>query len=281
MLKLLTYLLENGIATSAKICPPLEQNARGLPYVTQSPCIGEACNACASACPTDAIEINDSSPEASVKLDLGSCIGCGLCTDICTTGTLIENLSTQTARTSREDLIMTNTAKREPIAGNEPQVLENGARVPRFFGRSIHARVVTTGCTACDLEIGASTNPVFDLDRFGVHIVASPRHADVLIATGPAGKGMQNALRRCYDAMTDPRRVIAMGTCAISGGVHKGGYTHANGLDKILPVDVYVPGCPPHPWSVIHGVLTARGTAPNSERLVKKKNKIQAEKVAQ
>jgi Ni,Fe-hydrogenase III small subunit len=89
--------------------------------------------------------------------------------------------------------------------------------------------------------------------------VASPRFADALLVTGPVGRAMQEPLRRCYEAMAEPRLVIAVGTCAVSGGVHRGGYAEANGVEPVLPVAAYVPGCPPHPWSIIHGILLAMG----------------------
>ncbi len=271
MLRLLNYLLSKGIATSPGISSPLDQIARGLPYVTQSPCLGEECNSCAEACPTDAITIKDGVPRANVTLDLGKCIACGLCTDVCTTDTLVENLSTQVARKNREDLILSNVEK-PPTEAKGP-----AKAVPPFMTKSLHARVVSTGCSACDLEVGASSNPVFDLDRLGVHVVASPRHADALLVTGPVAIGMQNAVVRCYEAMPDPRIVVAVGTCAISGGVHSGGYASGDGLDKILPVDVYIPGCPPHPWSMLHGVMTARGNAPMDKLFVEKKRTKAAE----
>lgn len=266
MLKMLSYLLKQGIATSSTICPPLEETARGLPHVTSSPCMGEECNACAPICPTTAIEVKDGT-KPTVRLDLGACIACGLCTAVCPTETIVENLSTQVARSKRSDLILTNSDE-QPASKTKA---EHPKPIATAFKRSIHARVVSTGCSACDLEIGASTNPVFDVERFGVQIVASPRAADVLMVTGPVAKGMQTAVIRCYEAMPDPKMVIAVGSCAISGGVHKGGYTEANGLDSILPVDVYIPGCPPHPWSVIHGIMTARDASKARELKEKKR----------
>lgn len=141
------------------------------------------------------------------------------------------------------------------------------AQSDRIFERSIAARVVSTGCSACDLELGAAGNPIFDMERYGIQIVASPRFADVLLITGPVPKAMHDPLRRCYEAMPEPRLVVAVGTCAISGGVHKNGYTEANGADNVVPVDIYVPGCPPHPWSIIYGVAMAMNKAVDGKRL--------------
>jgi len=126
-----------------------------------------------------------------------------------------------------------------------------------LFSRSVDVRAVSTGCNATDLEVAATTNAIFDSSRFGIQFVASPRFADVLLVTGPVGRAMHKPLIRCFEAMADPRIVIAVGTCAISGGVHRGGYAEANGLTPHLEVHAFVPGCPPHPWSIIHGLLLA------------------------
>ncbi|MCC7527136.1 MAG: NADH-quinone oxidoreductase subunit NuoB [Candidatus Melainabacteria bacterium] len=256
MLKLLTYLLAQKKATLSDVCPPLEASARGLPALTEEACTGTGCNACAKLCPTDAIAVVDEktdSGSAKVAIDLGACIGCGLCFQNCPTGTIAQNLSTRNARRKREELVLKN----DEVAVLPEANTGNGSHNP--FKYSLHARVVSTGCSACDLEIAASGNPIFDIERFGVHIVASPRFADALIVTGPVGKGMQTALKRCYEAMAEPRVVIAAGTCAISGGVHRNGYTDAQGADNVLPVDVYIPGCPPQPWQLVYGVLLAMG----------------------
>jgi len=127
------------------------------------------------------------------------------------------------------------------------------------FRRSLHIREVSTGDNASDLEVIAATNAIFDIARFGIHFVASPRFADALLVTGPVGRAMREPLLRCYQAMAEPRIVIAVGTSAISGGLHSGGYAQANGIADILPVSAYVPGDPPHPWSIIHGILLAMG----------------------
>lgn len=252
MLKLITHILKNGVATATELCPPLEEDAAGMPIVTQSPCINDDCRICAELCPTNAISVNQNNINSlEVELDLGSCIGCQLCVDNCPSGTIVNSRSTRLAKERRSELILSN---KKDTSDSEEVLNEKNV-----FRKSLHARVISTGCSACDLELGATSNPIFDLERFGVTIVASPRFADALIVTGPVGKGMRDPLLRCYAAMPEPRIVIALGTCAISGGVHKNGYAEANGLDKILPVDVYIPGCPPHPWSIIHGISLAMG----------------------
>lgn len=150
-----------------------------------------------------------------------------------------------TATQNRKDLVLST-------AGTQENKVINESRTP--FARSIACRVVSTGCSACDLELSAASNSIFDMERFGIHVVASPRFADVLLVTGPVPKAMHEALKSCYEAMAEPKKVIAVGTCAISGGLHRGGYAQANGIADLLPVDVYIPGCPPHPWSIIDGI---------------------------
>ncbi|MBU6451202.1 MAG: NADH-quinone oxidoreductase subunit NuoB [Cyanobacteria bacterium REEB67] len=273
MLKLFSYFLSQGIATQKTLFPDLPEGVRGMPKLTDKPC-QSGCSACADVCPTDAIRLFKFDDLGGVTLDLGACINCGLCVDVCPSGTIVNNPSTRVAVKNRTDLILTNVGreKSETIAAlaqiKIPQASFGGSDMANlkkpfsYFSRSVAARVVSTGCSACDMEIGASGNPIFDLERFGVSIVASPRFADALVITGPVPKGMHDALQSCYQAMSSPRMVIALGSCAISGGVHKGGYAEANGVDQILPVDVYIPGCPPHPWMIIHGMRVAMGKEP-------------------
>lgn len=124
------------------------------------------------------------------------------------------------------------------------------------FRRSLHIRVVDTGsCNACLLEINALNNPVYDIERFGIHFVASPRHADVLLVTGPVTRNMETALRKTYDATPEPKIVVAVGDCARDAGVFKGSYAVVGGVDKVIPVDVCIKGCPPRPQELLYSLL--------------------------
>jgi Ni,Fe-hydrogenase III small subunit len=142
---------------------------------------------------------------------------------------------------------------------------EIDARVRKLLGRSLHIREVDAGsCNGCEIEITALTNPYYDLERFGLHFVASPRHADCLLVTGPVTRNMAEPLRLTYEATPDPKIVIAVGDCARDCGVFKGSYALVGGVDKVIPVDVVVPGCPPEPIDILRGILAAIDRLPNS-----------------
>jgi Ni,Fe-hydrogenase III small subunit/ferredoxin len=235
-------LIRTGSQTLRQLFPELPAEATGLPTVTAAPCSG--CATCTAVCPTRAITVQGN----AVTLDRGRCLGCQACVRCCATGTLAEDRATSTATRARTALVISN----RPQPAAQPDV-------PVIFRRSLHVREVATGDNASDLEVLASTNAQFDVARFGIHIVASPRYADALLVTGPVGRGMREALLRCYDAMAEPRLVIAVGTSAISGGLFRDGYAAADGLEGVLPIATYVPGDPPHPWSIIHGLLLAMG----------------------
>ena len=134
------------------------------------------------------------------------------------------------------------------------------------LGRSLHVRHLDAGsCNGCEWEIAALLNPYHDLQRLGIDFVASPRHADLLLVTGIMTRNLEEAVRRTYEAMPEPRLVVAVGACAISGGVFAGSYAGRDGVSDVLPVDVFVPGCPPRPEAIIHGLLTGVGRmAPSS-----------------
>lgn len=145
---------------------------------------------------------------------------------------------------------------RSGVAAAEPERLRR--EIARKLGRSLHIRHLDAGSSnGCDWEIAALLNPYHDVQRLGIDFVASPRHADLLLVTGIMTRNLQDAARRTYEAMAEPRLVVAVGACAISGGVFAGSYAGHDGIGEVLPVDVFIPGCPPRPEALIHGLLVA------------------------
>ena len=133
-------------------------------------------------------------------------------------------------------------------------------KVREVFGRSLAIREVDAGsCNGCEVEVNSLTNAIHDIERFGLHIVASPRHADMLLVTGPVTRNMELPLRQTYNATPSPKMVVAMVSCAISGGIYRGSYAVLDCVDKVLPVHVYIPGCPPRPQAIIQGIMVALG----------------------
>jgi Ni,Fe-hydrogenase III small subunit len=186
-----------------------------------------------------------------LSVDLGACLFCPACTAACPHGAIRSTADHRLAARNRGDLV---------VAGGEPvlaSALERSAR--RLFGRALRLRHVSAGgCSGCEVELNATGNVVFDLSRFGVQFVASPRHADCVVITGPVSANMRQALIDTYAAMPSPRLVIAVGACAISGGIFAGS-PEVVGIPPEIPVDLYVPGCPPHPLTFIDGLLRMLG----------------------
>jgi len=167
-------------------------------------------------------------------------------------GALTYSQDHRMAVSKKEDLIIYQDGVKLASALNE--------KMKRIFGRSLKLRAVCAGsCNGCDCEIQAMGNVVFDLSRFGIQFVASPRHADGLMITGAVTKNMEFALKETYEAVAFPKIVIAVGSCAISGGPFQGGAEVHNGVEGLLPVDLYIPGCPPHPITILDGMLRLLG----------------------
>lgn len=250
MWKILKTRLEQGYRTSDFPDGPsgLPERFRGRLAVSGEPC-GEGCSACAEVCPTQAIRVLD---ERKVGVDLGRCLFCTECVDACPEGVLSHTTDHRMAARARGDLVLTGPEM------NLARSLEDKTR--RLFGRSLKLREVCAGsCNGCEAELTALGNAVFDLNRFGVQFVASPRHADALVVTGPVTGNMREALRAAYDAMPAPKLVISVGACAISGGPFSGGSEVRDGADSTVPVDLYIPGCPPHPLTILDGILRLLG----------------------
>ena len=219
---------------------------RGRPVLDPSRC-EDGCRACAERCPTDAIRL-----EPALTLDLGRCLFCAECVASCPAGAIRFGSDYRMAARGREDLVV----------GEEPyrlaRALDREAR--RLFGRSLRLRQVSAGGSAgCELEAAALGNVVFDLGRFGIQFVASPRHADGLLITGPVTRNMRLALEKTYDAVPPPKIVIAVGAAAISGGPFAGHPEVLDGAASVVPVDLFVPGHPPHPVTILDGLLRLLG----------------------
>jgi Ni,Fe-hydrogenase III small subunit/ferredoxin len=225
----------------------LPESFRGRPVLDVSRC-PDGCRACADACPTDAILIGEG---AAARLDLGRCVFCRDCVEACPEGAIGYTQDYRMAARTREDL-----AREEGVKLAE--ALDR--KMLRVFGRSLKLRHVSAGdCSACTAELQALGNVVFDLARFGIQFVASPRHADGLVITGPVSQNMRLALEKTWRAVPPPRLVIAVGACAISGGPFRGHPQVSDGADRLVPVDLYVPGCPPHPFTLLDGFLRLLG----------------------
>jgi Ni,Fe-hydrogenase III small subunit len=155
----------------------------------------------------------------------------------------------------------------EPLAPGDDEMYDIvraiDARTQRLFGRALAIREVDAGsCNGCEIEITGLTSPVYDSERFGIHFVASPRHADLLLVTGPVTRNMEVPLRKTYEATPDPKLVVAVGDCARTCGVFAGSYAVAGSVDQIIPVDVFVSGCPPEPAAILRGILAALDRLP-------------------
>ena len=220
---------------------------RGLPIIDRTKC-AEGCEICADACPTDAIVCD----EMSLKIDMGRCLFCTECETACPHGAVSYSQDFRLATRGREDLVTDGRAFK--LA----QQLDDKTR--RLFGRSLKLRQVSAGgCNACEADVNVLSTIVFDLGRFGIQFVASPRHADGLLITGPVTENMKYALAQTYEATPAPKIVIAVGACAISGGPYINHEQVHNGADSVVPVDLYVPGCPPHPLTILDGLLRLLG----------------------
>jgi len=167
-------------------------------------------------------------------------------------GGVVHSQDYRMAASRREDLILKGDEQTLARALNREML--------RIFGRSLKLRQVSAGgCNACELDINVLNTPVFDLSRFGIQFVASPRHADGIVVTGPITRNMKDALLKTYQAVPDPKIVVAVGTCAISGGLFADSPEASKGLDTIIPVDLYIPGCTPHPLTILDGFLRLLG----------------------
>lgn len=230
MIGLLKQIIKTGRVTEHHDSGTMPSRFRGQLAHEDSLC--HNCKVCREACPTGAIEFADN----KLVVDNKACIFCGRCVEVCDHNALGHTTEYRMAT-------LTN---------------QLSAKIRSTLHRSLHIRHVDAGsCNACDWEMTALNNPIYDLQQYGIDFVASPRHADMLMVTGVVTRNLQQALSMTYEAVPAPKLVMAVGSCAASGKIYGNSYAIRGSADKIIPVDIYVPGCPPRPAALIYGLLLA------------------------
>jgi Ni,Fe-hydrogenase III small subunit/NAD-dependent dihydropyrimidine dehydrogenase PreA subunit len=214
---------------------------RGKPNIDSSRC-PDGCAKCVEACPTGAISANP------LTIDLGACVFCPLCTEVCPESAISYTNDYKMVATSREGLLLRQGGDVTPEGCSR--------EIQRLFGRSLKLRSVSAGgCNGCESELNALGNANFDMGRFGIEFVASPRHADGVVISGTTTSAMNHALEATYEAVPRPKLLILFGACAISGGIFQGSNELARQFLEKHRVNLYIPGCPPHPLTFLHGLL--------------------------
>lgn len=273
MFKILQQTMRTGIVTTPYPATPAEVSPffRGKPVFDLER--WHDARGAAEVCPTQAIAVQDEGAERTVTIDYGRCVFCGLCAEAESGSAVRVTREFELATHDRGRLIVTANYRLNPDGTHarlltcstpEDEVEKTGrtlhTAIQKLLGRSLSIRQVDAGsCNGCELEIVGLNNPIYDIERFGIHFVASPRHADMLLVTGPVTRNMELALLKTFRATPSPKLVVAVGACGISGGIFGESYASLGGVEKVLPVDVYIPGCPPRPQALLHGILLAVG----------------------
>ena len=215
---------------------------RGLPKIDKKAC-PNGCSICQEACPTSAIGLNP------VSIDLGLCVFCPICQEVCPEKIIIFSNEYCMGTDKRNELNVTSDIKSITPEKASKQIIS-------YFGKSLKLRQISAGgCNGCELELNALSNVNFDMGRYGVEFVASPRHADGILITGPITQNMSKPIEICYEAVPKPKIIILYGACAISGGTFQNSTNIERKFLKDNNIDLFIPGCPPHPLTFINAIL--------------------------
>jgi Ni,Fe-hydrogenase III small subunit len=261
MLRILVNALRTGVVTTRYPAEPQlpPDRFRGAPILRSGSALPPP-----SICPAGALSERFDAEGRRTGVDLGRCVFCGRCAEGAWKAAVTIGREFELATRDRSDLRI-EVAEDPAVMSSHPvgarhDLTRASDQIRQVLGRSLHLRHLDAGsCNACDWELAALLNPIYDVRRLGIDFVASPRHADGVVVTGPLTRNLATAVRRTVEAVPDPRLVIAVGACACSGGIVGKGYASSGGADTALPVDVYIPGCPPRPEALIFGILVAMG----------------------
>ncbi len=227
-----------------------------MPEVIAARLTPEIAQKLVEVCPTAAFRIEERDRRSVLRLSYGECIGCGRCFEP-HEGAVVAARSLSCCGQAKDRLVrnwdLTSRTEMTPLL---TESIAARGRIHSLFGRALNIRQLDAGsCNGCEAEISALTNPYYDLERFGIHFVASPKHADMLLVTGPVTRNMADAVKTTYDAVPAPKLVVAVGACGCSGGIFAGSHAVVGAVDAVIPVDGYIPGCPPTPAMLVTGIL--------------------------
>jgi Ni,Fe-hydrogenase III small subunit len=211
-------------------------------------------------CPTAAFRIEEHDTRPCLKLSYAECIGCGKCFEP-GEGAVAAAKTFSCCGHSKDGLVRVwDLDSRTEVAPLQPEPKVVRGQIHSLLNRALNIRQLDAGsCNGCETEITALTNPYYDLERFGIHFVASPKHADMLLVTGPVTRNMADAVKATYEAVPSPKLVVAVGACGCSGGIFARSHAVVGAVDAVIPVDGYIPGCPPTPAMLVTGILEVLG----------------------
>jgi Ni,Fe-hydrogenase III small subunit/ferredoxin len=252
-------ILKNSLTAPSRLIPveALFGNCQGsrMPEVLPAGLSPDAAQLAAEVCPTAALVLERREEKLQLRLDYGKCIGCGRCIQVAPQAFTRADRFTRVG-VFREALIRCwDVGAGAEISGSAMSESVR-TRIHALMGKALNIRQLDSGsCNGCEAEISALTNPFYDLERFGIHFVASPKHADMLLVTGPVTRNMVEAVRNTYEAVPEPKLVVAVGACGVSGGLFSQSHAVVGPVSAVIPVDGYIPGCPPTPAMLVAGIL--------------------------